>query len=479
MDVYPIDRMYKSSEKEQERKNRGKDIKRAFEIIAAEGIDSEAAIKVLADIERENHVILHRKGDLKRALILLFEQICMECTDEDYDQVALMNTWILYDWANCPRRVYEERMEIPFENNILMGTVNYDELLTTYYHDYMTIKKGGGAHEYPVYKAQEQLFREKTGNNLMRYTFRPENLHLQRSEGSFREKCFEILGLMQKSVDLCRRVNPAYGVVDDNIFGVLSGCQELAIRLGTLIEDKYGESCTTVRMIENYCEILYIATQQWSEEMADGLEQALIKIETDIREQFSLKKKEMVFIPCRSAWWDTMKPLYDAVAKKGDAEVRIMSVPYYDRDPYGDTGNCHDESDFFKLFDGFTDTASYDIRKKHPEVIVIQVPFDGDGCAMTVPPAYYSTELLKCCDELWYIPCLNPEAPLSPDDKAATAISVLIEQPAVINADRVIIDDESLRRFYVEKLTEMGGESTRAYWENKCRTIKDVVCDPG
>ena len=171
-----------------------------------------------------------------------------------------------------------------------------------------------------------------------------------------------------------------------------------------------------------------------------------------------------------------MKPLYDLVSANDDINVRIMPIPYYDCNPFGEIGECHDESEYFKCFDGYTSFIGYELDKRHPDIAVIQVPFDGYSCAMKVPKHYYSDELLKSCDELWYVPCFDPDPPKSPDDKSAVAISVLVEQPAVINADRIILNNKEMRSFYIEKLTGMAGEDTKAYWEGKIK-IFDKISD--
>ena len=484
VDVYPIDRIYKDPQKEQERKNRAKAVKSAFDLLKNQGRDASETRKALADIERSNHVILHRKGNIERELILLFEKICMECKDDDYDQVALMNTWLLGDWANCPRYLYENRISMPFENNHLMVTDKYDELLTIYYHDYTKIVKDGGVHEYPLYEHQEHLYRERFGCNFNRYTFKRENLYLARREKTYRDKCNEILDLMSDSAVQCKKLSETGN--GEVLYQLLSASQELAISLGNMIEGKYGDDCQAVRRLEDYCELLY----QVSESCTDVVDGNLNALFDDVKDSLSDTKKELdtlldndikevVFLPARIEWWDTMKPLYESLSAEDNVKIKVVPIPYYDCDFYGNRGTLHDETEKFRSIDGYTHYEDYGIRKKHPDTLIMQIPYDGFGRALMTDKEFFSDELLKCCDELWYVPCLDPETPLSPGGKAAKSISALIEQPAVVNADKVIIGSKELRDFYVEKLVEMSGEDTRSYWENKCRDLKNVVCDSG
>ena len=90
---------------------------------------------------------------------------------------------------------------------------------------------------------------------------------------------------------------------------------------------------------------------------------------------------------------------------------------------------------------------------------------------MRIPEEYCSDRLLKLCDELWYVPCFSPDAPVSTDDKAVKTIPLLAEQPAVINADKVLLHDEQVRACYIEKLIELAGENSREYWEHKIEVL--------
>ncbi|MBQ7588178.1 MAG: LicD family protein [Lachnospiraceae bacterium] len=472
VDVYPIDRMYKDIQKEKDRVRRGKAVNQAYDLITTKGIEADETKKLLAEIERDNHVILHRKGNIVRELVLLFDRICAECKDKEYDQVALMYTWIVGDWANCPRYLYEERIEIPFENTTLMASKHYDELLTIYYHDYMTVKKGGGAHDYPIYNSQEQILKDNIGRNPYRYTFTKDDMFLRRNEKSFGDKCFEIIELLKNSLTCINKLAQQNDA--ENILRMLTGCQDLAITLGTMIEGKYGEDCETVRDLEDFCELLYRASMQWDRTVEESLSRAIKEIDYKLKKLSENRNKEVVFIPCRAVWWDTLKPLYDAASDIESMTVRLMPIPYYDRNPYGEIGECHDESDYFRRFDNYTDALTYEIEKKHPEIIVIQIPFDEYSCSMTVPEKYYSRNLLKLCNELWYVPCFDPEPPQAPDDKAARSISVLIEQPAVVHADKIILSNEEIRKYYIGRLTDIAGEDTGNYWKDKILILQEL-----
>ena len=131
------------------------------------------------------------------------------------------------------------------------------------------------------------------------------------------------------------------------------------------------------------------------------------------------------------------------------------------------SGAMHDERDLFMEDEHFTNFDEFDLAGRHPDAIVIQVPYDGESYSMTVPDKLYSEELLKYTDELIYIPCFDVMDPVSDGDPVAISLKSFIEQPAVVNADKVVLKTETLRDLYIKLLTELAGEDTRSYWEEK------------
>jgi hypothetical protein len=74
---------------------------------------------------------------------------------------------------------------------------------------------------------------------------------------------------------------------------------------------------------------------------------------------------------------------------------------------------------------------------------------------------------LQYTDELVYVPCYEADDPVTYEDKASVAISTLIEQPIVINADKIVIKTEKMRELYIKKLVELSGEEYKSYWQQK------------
>ncbi len=183
-------------------------------------------------------------------------------------------------------------------------------------------------------------------------------------------------------------------------------------------------------------------------------------------------KKKAVFLPCKAKWWKTMEPLWERYKNDPAYEVHVLPIFYYDSDYDGNIGERHDERALFPEYVQVEDCEKFDFETIHPEVIVTQVPYDGFSTFMTVHEFFYSGNLQHFTDELIYIPYFEADAPIEKGDKAWTALSVMVEQEAVVNADKVIVSSDAMRSFYVDKMIELCGDETRMYWEQKVESLE-------
>lgn len=417
VDIFPMDKIYNDSEKEEERRDRGNDVLKACSILAARGTEDKELLALLLRIEKANNTKLPRNYRLARALIVLLDKILKECRDEDAKEVASMYVWVSEHWAKNPIEVYQEGMEAPFEHTIVTVPTRYHELLTNYYGDYMTVKRGSGVHNYPCYAEQELRLKEHLGHNPFRYTIDKQSFDIKRKH--------------PKQID---------------------------------------ELQSSLQLLENTRAGLEAAASQGQSADAEALLQKNIEMTATIEKLIEEKKngkKTVLFMPCRAKWWESMRPLYRKAVSDENVETYVIPIPFYDCDHNGNVGERHDERDLFMTDEHFTSFDEFDLAGIHPEKIVIQVPYDGESYSMTVPDKLYSEELLKYTDELIYIPCFDVIDPVSDTDPVAISLKTFIEQPAVVNADKVVLKSEKIRDLYIRVLTELAGDETRSYWEEK------------
>ncbi len=464
IDIFPLDGLSPDKEAEEERCRKARNVHKACEMVTAGGLETPECRHLLATIESENHMTLHRRGNLLRELRLLLERLYSMYPAETAQDVALMHYWVLNGHHRYSRELFRDTVWIPFEYTSVQVPARYDEVLEIEYRNFMAVFKGGGVHEYPVFHDQEDILRGHQKENPFRYTLTRATAEAFRRPKTLQGRCGELTATM----------NQAHGQVqalvqkgDINLAGqVLDGCQKLAISLGTLMEQQMPGSEDMVRQLEEYCELVYQVSGQWNDSSADELSAAVREVEASVAAYFTKKKKQVLFLAFKGDWWSAMEPVYRKMAALPDAEVCVMSVSYQTGDRLtGIDGGAHNDGEKLPAGLPLVSAEDYDIARNHPDVIVTQYPYDGSDSCMDVPRFFYSENLLAHTDQLVYVPCFDADDPIDEKDKAVAALRVLIEQPAVLYADRVVVKTPAMQDLYRRILTEIAG--AKDLWQEK------------
>ena len=470
IDIFPLDGLSDDEAAEEKRRAMARDVQKAYELAGSGKLDTPECRRILANIERQNHTTLHRRGNLLRELRLLTEKLYMTYPSDQAENVALMPFWVSDHNHKYSRKLFEDVIMLPFEYTAIPVPARYNEVLQIEYGNYMSIHKGGGIHEYPVYKEQEDMLRRKNKGNPYRYTMTKEAIRDFHREKTRKEKCLEITKTLIQAHD---QVHTLVLSGNAELAGqILDGCQSLAISLGTHMENQMPGSEELVHMLEDYCEMVYVAGTSWDENSADELSAAIEQVEEAIESYFSSKKKEVLFLPCKAEWWKSMEPVYEKYRALSDMEVKVMPISHLEGDRLtGVNGGEHNDRSLFPESMNLVSVEEYDITARHPDVIITQYPYDEYGSTMDVPGFFYSRNLTLHTDRLVYVPCFDVDAPIDEDDKAAEAIKVMIEQPAVLYADQVLVSSEAMKKLYVDTLADISGN--REYWDCKVMVFDD------
>ena len=464
IDIFPLDGLFDDEEKEESRRSLASDVKKAYDLVGSGKLDTPECKNLLSDIEKRSHTTLHRNSGLYRELLLLTEKLYRMCPSDKATHIALMPFWVSHHDHRYSCGMFRDTILLPFEYIDIPVPAKYNEVLKIEYGEYMTIHKGGGVHEYPVYKDQEAILRKTNNANPFRFTLTKGALNSFHREKTGKEKCLEMTGTLLKAHEEVRDLSLAGN--SDAALQVLNGCQALAISLGTQMEKNMPGSEALVHMLEDYCEKVYVASTSWDENSAGSLSTSIGNVETEIENYFSTKKKEVLFLPCKASWWKSMEPVYRKYKGLADCEVIVMPLSYLTGDRL--TGvNGGRQNDAAQLPDYINPVTpnDYDIVSRHPDIIITQYPYDDWGQTVDVPEFFYSKNLTAYTDELIYVPCFDVDPPIDENDKAAAAIKVMIEQPAVLYCDKVIVHSEAMKKLYVDTLFEKTGE--RDYWDKK------------
>ena len=379
VDIYPYDKLYEDKEKEEERDARGYDIFSAIKTLQTPGHNKKALEELLEKIEKANNTKFDKSKNLNNQLAHLLGQVCAEAKDTDSNEVSLLYSWILYKGYKFSKDIFTNLTTVPFECTSIPVPERYDDVLRTFFGDYMKLVRSGGEHEYPVFKDQENIYKAAKGANPFRYTMNPQSLRPSRIQNAE--------------------------------------------------ADNQG--------------------------------------------------KDILFLPCRLEWWDTMKPVFEAAIADERNTVSVVPIPHFDCDYLGNVGQVHINENDFKEVDELknylTTFEGYGLGPRRPDVIVVQVPFDGSSCALTVPEILYSDNLIKFTNELAYVPCFDTLVPDDDNDKIIAALLSLIEQPVVVNADRIILKHEKIKEIYLNTLTSLTSPAHREYWNNKLSLMSEVA----
>ena len=190
--------------------------------------------------------------------------------------------------------------------------------------------------------------------------------------------------------------------------------------------------------------------------------------------------EDVVFIPFAPKYWKYMEKLYRYYADSDDHRVWVVPIPYYykawDSSPEEEVFDTDDYPDDLYL----QDYREVDLQSFHPAKIVIQNPFDEWNSVYTVPETYYSSRLKAFTDELIYIPFFVTDDFTKEQEVEYINMDHYVCMPGVMNADRIILPSETIRKTYIDKILEFTGsdekddEAVRAL-EEKIKVLPDLV----
>ncbi|MBQ9361757.1 MAG: hypothetical protein IJT96_12050 [Lachnospiraceae bacterium] len=288
-----------------------------------------------------------------------------------------------------------------------------------------------------------------------------------------KEQCIETLKLIG---DAHKEITADFGKGKaDEAIGLLEQCQQGAISVGGVIEDSVGEGTKAVQHLEEYCELAY----RFHEEMS-GTEAAEVNAKQHIKQMQKCldstineirnripTHKEVVFLPYKASMWDSLETVWRKMDKDENVTAIVIPIPYYDKDANGSLTAGHYEADLFPTDVPVMPYSEYDFEVRRPDSIYIHNPYDECNYATSVHPDFYSKVLNNYTDDLVYIPyfVLNEIDPK--DREAVDDIDYLITLPGVLNADRVIVQSEDMKKIYVDVLCRHYGAELRPIWQKK------------
>lgn len=466
IDIFPLDYIFEDEEAESERKNRCRYV---WELVSRLESYKKDDFEIANEVKLATGYNVDSKLPLKAALLRVIDKIFQECPFSEAKEVTLMPIWIEYDAQRCPIYLYDDLIEMPFENGTITVPAGYDEILRHEYGNWELVNKSGGIHEYPYYKEQEKQLISEKKRAPYRYIFNSINLDdSSRKDNKIKNnKIYEQILLLKEASSFL--INSIKNTSLEDLFDLLNGIQQLAINIGNAIENSYYNHNDVINCLEQLCERVYeisvICAQDsgnLDQNTIDSVRYLCMKIEKDYNMLFK-KQDGIYFMPVKAEDWKFMDYYYQKKCKEG-AKVYVMPVPYADRMDDGKPTEFRCDYDLFPNSLPLIYYSQVNLDALFAAEIVIQNPWDEYGSGMVVFPSFFSSALKNKTDKLTYIP---PFENLVLDEYREIANAEYYSVcPATINADTVILESERAKEVYIKWLIE----KTSVYdsvWDSK------------
>ena len=482
VDIFVMDELSISPEDESIRQNILARFMHLIYFIDQKREKSETFLSKLEEIEELLQIKFDREAPLKGQIYEFMNKLFQEHNGEGGEKLVNFPDYLIGGSVPVPKSAFMEGEALAFCNTKFPAPKDYDTVLRSSYGDYSRKEKKGGAHDYPSFKKKDKEMKDLLGEKWnFNYSFSEDAFHKSEVQNlrSTALEMLESLSTLEKNIFQSFMVGDFYTCLN-----LIANCQESAITLGNVIEQKKGEGTEAVSLLEEYCEALYHAYQmlesfntisgQASGEIRDDIELQLRALGTHLEKiHTALKrelKKQIVFLPHRLKHFESLRPFISALGESGNFDCKIIPIPYYDRLGDGSLSEMHYEGeDFSKEYD-IIDYRSFNFAEELPDAIVINSPYDEFNQVFTVDPFFYSKEMRKYTNKLIYIPYfvtdeINPAD--ENDGKAFYNMNYYVTVPGVFYADLTIVQSEQMKKAYLEKISEFTNKEISKKMEKK------------
>lgn len=469
IDIFILDYIPKDKEKYEAMKDKARHILKVSYGINDGSLKGDKLSQYLKDLE-DKYDITAPKGiedkDLRSYFDIMAEKLFASFLGEkdEAEEIVQMMPWGLKDAKTIPKYYYEKSVDIPFETGTIPVPQVYDDALRICYGDYMQLYKNAGAHGYPFFTKSRAQLQEVLDFDLPEYRVDKDELlrtaderRKNPVEGTYKSTVLECLtGMEERLNDLDLSGSEA------SILDICADVQQLAMDLGMYMEAIKGEGYDIVHELEHLCEDLYELSKTCGDES-----------KTKVFEKFehikdaALRRREVLFLPFKGEYWDSMKTLYEAFAADKDTDVCVVPIPYYYKNYKKQLFNMQFDSSAYPPDLAIMNYDEYDYALRHPDIIVINNPYDDWNEETSLPPFFYSDKLLGYTDRLVYIPWFKTYDFTRENEREFINMDHYCTVPGIINADTVLLQSETIRETYMEKLVDFVGEETRTLWEDK------------
>ena len=423
-----------------------------------------------------------------RALYDEAEKLLQLENEHDTKRVVQKVPWGVYHNRTYDKSDFINAVRVPFEMTSIPVPLCFNKILSSKYGNFMNIVFGGGGHNYPYYIGQKKALKEDFDYPVT-YKFSESELLSNEKDYSASLKVIaaEMKEYVADSVEIIHEIllNKDSGLSYEDIITYLSELQNNIVSFGTLTESIKGEDCNTVKLLEQYLEVIYKVAKyvqkfdenkyaECDEEVKDKFASISEAIDSEI-----VNRRSVLFLPVKAKHFGSMRMAYEMEAATPDTDVYVMPLPYYYKEYDGSfKDEIHiDTEEFIKANIPVTDYSRFDLSLLCPEKIYINSAYDEYNMAVSVDTRFYARNVKKYTEKLIYIPYFR----LMEFDRANYPcwynMQYYCTVPGVVMADKVYVQSENTRKAYIDKLNEwVGDEKYTEIWEQKI-DVYDESCE--
>jgi CDP-glycerol glycerophosphotransferase (TagB/SpsB family) len=247
-----------------------------------------------------------------------------------------------------------------------------------------------------------------------------------------------MIKMMEEAMEFCG--------APEEMVGLLADCQQAAVHIANVIEEKVDPQHDCIKCLEEYAELIYRAGNIIHDDqqyflLIEAAHKQLLLVKEQIRYRIE-KTFEIVFLPYKASMWDCFDSIYRTIAQEGKHNAVVMPIPYFNMDSHQKSIDMVYEGQDFPEDIQITDYRKYNLNENQPDAIFIHNPYDEYNWVTRVPGQFFSTELIKATKHLVYIPYMIRSGDTMPDH--------LVLMPGVANAWRVYVQSEAIRENYLK-----------------------------
>ena len=423
-----------------------------------------------------------------RALYDEAEKLLQLENEHDTKRVVQKVPWGVYHNRTYDKSDFINAVRVPFEMTSVPVPLCFNKILSSKYGNFMNIVFGGGGHNYPYYIGQKKALKEDFDYPAT-YKFSESDLLSNEKDYSASLKVIaaEMKEYLADSVEIIHEIllNKDSGLSYEDIITYLSELQNNIVSFGTLTESIKGEDCNTVKLLEQYLEVIYKVAkyvQKFDEGISyeESAENKYAECDEGVKDTFAsiseaidseiVNRRSVLFLPVKAKYFSSMRMAYEMEAATPDTDVYVMPLPYYYKEYDGSfKDEMHiDTEEFIKANIPVTDYSRFDLSLLCPEKIYINSAYDEYNMAVSVDTRFYARIVKKYTEKLIYIPYFK----LMEFDRANYPcwynMQYYCTVPGVVMADKVYVQSENTRKAYIDKLNEwVGDEKYTDIWEQK------------